>query len=77
MKRIFVSLIVVLCVLGQGCVALHYKNSKGIDGKAKDAQVKAVKIEKGKADFTSTVDLWIFFPWKFKVKEKTTIDYWE
>ena len=76
MKKIFITLIAV-CVMGQGCVALHYNNNKGLDAKAKDIKTKVGTVDKGKADFTSSVDLWIFFPWKFRTEQKTSMDYWE
>ncbi|MCQ9208864.1 MAG: hypothetical protein NG712_05750 [Omnitrophica bacterium] len=74
MRTELAILLTVVC-LASGCAgALHYTNTKGVDAKAKasDIETGKAKIEdaKGKADFSSTVDLWIHWPWKMKWQKK-------
>ena len=73
-KKAFILLI--LCVVSQGCAgALHYTNTKCVDAKAKASDIEtdrgSIEDAKGKADFSSTVDLWIHWPWKMHWQNKT------
>jgi len=62
----------ILVFFTNGCaMALHYENDKGANAKAKDVRIKAAKIDKGKADFNSSIDFWFWFPWKMNIPEKT------
>ena len=56
-KRMFV--VVVLCILMQGCVAIHYRNQKGVKADGRDFQTKVGTIEKGKVHFWSELEIWI------------------
>jgi len=55
-------LIVVLAVVLSGC-AIHYQNNKSITGKGKEITTPYGTVEGAKANFTSTLDVWI--PYKF------------
>jgi len=55
--------IVVLCLSLQGC-AIHFYNEKTVKGQAKNIKTKVGAVEGAKADYTSTLDLWI--PWRPK-----------
>jgi len=54
---------IIICLMLQGC-AIHYHNSKHLNGQGNDVQTPYGVIAGIEIDYKSTFDFW--FPWQVK-----------